>query len=151
MKLNNLSWFGVITLAALPLCSGYGQNPVAPASSSSRVAPAPNNSSGPPAANLRSNVAEVVKLSNAGVSSDIVQAFVNSSHSPYKLSANDILQRKNLGISQAVITAMLNHDSSLLTPNQSGQLNYKNSQPPPTADPAQTGQPAPQPEASVNT
>ncbi len=148
MKLKKMSQFGLLALVALPLCSGYGQSPVAPSSSS--AASATNINSSPPPANLPPNVAEVVKLSSAGLGNDVVLAFVNSSQSLFGLSANDILQLKTLGVSPTIITAMLNHDSSLRNSYPPRQPNYVNSQPPPpSANPGQTDQPATQPDTST--
>jgi hypothetical protein len=150
MNLNKMSRFGLIVVIALPLCSGYGQSLVAPTSSSTVAVPAPNINFGSPATNLPSNAAEIVRLSSAGLGDDVVLAFVNTSKSLYSLSANDILQLKDLGVSQTVLVAMLKHDSSLRIPNPPGQPNYNNNQPLPPANPAPIGQTVQQPGTSVN-
>ena len=147
MKLNNLSQFALIALLALPLRSAQGQSPVAPATPAPAVAPAPNNNSVVSTANLPANVAEVVKLSSAGLGNDVVLAFVNSSHSMFNLSADNIVQLKDLGVSPTIITAMLNRDNYLQNPNGPGQTVYNNQAPPP-ANPAPTGQPGMQPDNS---
>src|SRR5436190_24001685 len=63
---------------------------------------APNSSPG---------VAEVVRLADSGASEDAVLNYIKSAQMPFNLSADNILYLKNKGLSSAVITAMLNHDT----------------------------------------
>src|ERR1041385_4211738 len=113
MKAKGLIRFALILTVTLFSCSGRGQSAVSTNSPSPSVpsAPTPNGATRP--ANFHSNILEVVKLVRAGLGNDIVLAFVNSSQSLYNLSANDILQLKDLAVSPIVIAAMMNHDSLL--------------------------------------
>jgi len=97
--------YGLVAVAALPLWVGYAQTPppLAPA-------PAPKDA-GTAAASYAPNVAEVVKLTKAGLGEEVVLAYVKNSKSPYRLSADDVLALKTAGISSPVLTAMLTHDS----------------------------------------
>jgi len=79
------------------------------------------------------SVAEVVKLAQSGVGDDVVIAYIKTSQVPYNLSANDIVALKNTGLSQPLITGMLNQDNALR--NQSHPPGYPQ-QPPAPAEPA---------------
>src|ERR1051326_6776883 len=59
-------------------------------------------------AKLPSGVADVVKLSRAKVSENVVLSFVQNSGQAYSLSADDIVHMRKEGVSDPVINAMLN-------------------------------------------
>jgi hypothetical protein len=63
-------------------------------------------------ANLSPNLQEVVKLSAAHMSDDVILAYIKNSGSSYNLSADDILYLHGQGVSQAVIGALLNASPS---------------------------------------
>jgi len=140
MKLNHEMWFGLMLAASLPLSSLRGQNPTTPPSAPAAVAPATDKKS--TTNSLPPNVQDVIKLVNAHLGNDLVLAFVNSAGSRFNLSVDNILELKKLGISAAIVTAMLSHDAELQNPYPA---------PPPGPGPAgqygQPGQPlaAPQP------
>ena len=112
----------------IPLLSGYTQVPAA----------------GP--ANVSPAAAEVVKLASSGVGDDVVLAYVQNTQAPFDLTADNVLYLRDLGVSQPVITAMLNHDGAV-------RSQAPPSEPPPyalTATPAAPTPamaPAPAPEA----
>jgi hypothetical protein len=56
---------------------------------------------------LSYGVADVVKLSEARVGEDAIVAFIANSGATYNLSVNEIIYLKNRGLSDRVITAML--------------------------------------------
>ncbi len=58
-------------------------------------------------AKLPQSVGEVVKLSRAKVSEDVVLSYVQNSGAVYSLSADDIVRLRNEGVSDRVINAML--------------------------------------------
>jgi len=60
-----------------------------------------------------SQVSEVVKLSNAGVSEKTILTYINNSPG-FSLSATDVIALHDRGVSTEIITAMLQHPS--LTP-----------------------------------
>jgi hypothetical protein len=60
---------------------------------------------------LPSNVADVVKLSSAKVSEDVILSYVQNSGSDSALSADDIVQMRKEGVSDRVINAMLDKHS----------------------------------------
>lgn len=66
--------------------------------------------SAPP--NLSSQVQEVVKLTQAKMSDDIILAYIKNSGESYNLKADDILYLNSQGVSQPVISALLQSKSS---------------------------------------
>lgn len=94
MKLRNVTRFGLVALATLSLNSGFCQTPA-------------------PAETPSYSTSEVIKLFQAGTGDEVVLAYVKNSQLPFNLSANDILTLKNAGVSSPVITAMLQHDTTL--------------------------------------
>lgn len=150
MKWKTLNQFCAMALAALPLC-GYSQSNTTPADASAAApaaatapAPAATNAPAPFVMPLPANVAEVVKLTKAGMGEDVVLAYVKNSPSPYNLQANDIINIKAAGVSPTVISAMLAHDSAMQTqaqnaPPPAGPYVYNQQLYPPT------GQYQPQP------
>src|SRR5258706_1016109 len=85
-------------------------------------------------------LAEVVKLVQAGVSEDVVMAYITNSAQPFNASSDQIVYLNDLGLSSPVITAMLAHDSSARTL-------ARNSAPSPL--PPSVTQTAPPPNANV--
>lgn len=79
--------------------------------------------------NLAPGVQQVLKLSQAHMGDDVITSFIRNSSDSYKLSADDVLYLSGQGVSQAVITALLQKSSG---------------QPAATPAPVAT-QPAPQP------
>jgi len=131
---------GMNLLAALALSAGaaFGQADAQPASApppAARMAPA------------QASIAEVVKLSKAGVGDDVVLAYVKNARSVFRLRADDILQLKDAGVSMPVITAMLNHDTALAeqnraqSPRGAAQYQYNQQVYPPSGNPPAPGQP----------
>ena len=65
-------------------------------------------------AKLPSGVADVVKLSRAKVSEDVVLSYVQNSGTTYSLGADDIVQMRKEGVSDRVINAMLDQHSKAM-------------------------------------
>jgi hypothetical protein len=121
MKLQKVKWFGLLTLVSFSFLPAYSQVTNAP---TAPVAPSVDAAAVP--ANLPANVAEVVKLANSGMGDDVVLAFVKNSRTPYNLSVDNILALRNAGLSAPVLTAMVNHDTSLKSqPEQPYTFNQK--------------------------
>lgn len=96
-------------------------------------------------ANASPAVQEVVKLTKAHMSDDVILAYIRNSGASYHLSADDILYLNSQGVSQPVISALLQSQSSGTPPAAAA--------PPvataPAANPAPiTPSPAPAPESS---
>jgi len=95
---------GILTFSA-PLFASAQSNQSAVA-----VTPA---TAAQPVAPLRKDVADVVQLSKAGLSENVLVAFVKNAPSSYRLSADDILKLRDAGITAPVIVAMLQHGDEL--------------------------------------
>jgi len=94
--------------------------------------------------NLSPGVQEVVKLTQAHMGDDVILAYVRNSGSSYSLSADDILYLNSQGVSQAVISALLNAKG---TPPPAAATAPPMSVPPPSV--AQPASPAPSVAAPV--
>jgi len=105
--MKNTKWVGLVTVLAFPLLTGYGQTPEAanPA--------APGQVQAPVGANLSPGAAEVVRLAGSGVGDDVALAYIQNSQAPFNLSADNVLYLKDVGLSPAVTSAMLSHDSAM--------------------------------------
>ena len=57
-------------------------------------------------------LAEVIKLIQAGVSEDVLMAYITNSTEAFDISSSDILYLHDLGAPPAMITTMIQHDSS---------------------------------------
>ena len=64
------------------------------------------------AANLSPDLQEIVKLAQAHMSDDVILGFIKSSGKSYTLSADDMLYLNSQGVSQPVITALMQTKSA---------------------------------------
>lgn len=80
------------------------------ANASGKVISTPENS--PPPANANPQLDQVLKLARAGVDKSIVMAYVTNSPGAFNLSPDDIVYLNDLGVSQDVVTAMLQRDQN---------------------------------------
>jgi len=71
-------------------------------------------------------ISDIEELVNAGISEDVLMAFVRTSPVAYELSSDDILQLQNNGVSDAVIVAMLDHGTSLRSQDSTGSADLSN-------------------------
>jgi len=60
-------------------------------------------------------LAEVIKLAQAGVGEDVMLAYIGNATRPFSVSSDQIVYLNDLGVSSAVITSLMQHDSSLGT------------------------------------
>ncbi len=76
--------------------------------------PATNVVTAPPAGppTLSPALAEVVRLLEANVGQDVLMAYITNSTQPFNLGANEIVYLHDLGAPPAVITTLINIDSS---------------------------------------
>jgi len=61
---------------------------------------------------LSKPMSEVVKLVQAGVSEQVLMAFIAGAGDPFEAGSNEIIYLNDLGVSSNVITALLQHDST---------------------------------------
>ena len=97
-------------------------------------------------ANLSPGLQEVVKLSQAQMGDDVILAYIKNSGASYSLSADDILYLKSQGVSQGVISALL-QTKSAVEPSPPGPENNAAPQPSASAEPPplDSGSPIPPP------
>lgn len=57
--------------------------------------------------------ASVIKLAQAGVGENVIQSYIANSTAPFNLGSDDIIYLRDLGVSDAVITAMIQRDQAL--------------------------------------
>lgn len=118
---------GLVSVAA----EGDGGPPVVIAPPAPTV-PAPEK--------LPYGVDDVVKLSRAQISEDIILNYVQNSGTIYNLNPNDIVTLRNQGVSDRVVNAMLDQRKRLTDPTAPAQ-NQLAAQPAPAAPAAPTAPP----------
>ena len=103
-------------LLSIPIASSFSAEPssAVPENTPSKAAVAAAQDSAAPSpaidsaqAKLPDGVADVLKLSRAKVSEEVVLSYVQNSGTAYSLSADDIVRMRNEGVSDRVISAML--------------------------------------------
>jgi hypothetical protein len=67
----------------------------------------------PPAVKPTAPVAEVLKLADSGVEEGVMLAFVSNSTSTFNLGAEEIIYLNDVGVPNAVVTAMIQRDQAL--------------------------------------
>ena len=94
----------------------------------------------PPDIYPTSPLAQVVRLTQAGVDESIIMAYVTNSGSTFNLDSDKIIYLKDLGLPSEVVTAMMQHDQRLQ--QQMATTAYQPpAQPAPAPPPATTDQP----------
>ena len=79
---------------------------------------------------------QVVKLSQSGADETVIRAYVEKAAPPYRITGNEIVQLRDLGISQGVIMSLIEHSKSADvagTTEMIGPQNPPENTPPPTA------------------
>src|ERR1700742_3276897 len=61
---------------------------------------------------------EVVKMASAGVSPDVIKAYVNNAPGTFNLTADNIIYLHGLNVSSDIITGMVNRDVALREQNR---------------------------------
>jgi hypothetical protein len=128
--MKNTTWMGLLAAMALPLNLTNAQESVPASVTASPMA------AGTPtvATNISPAAAEVIRLAESGVGDDVVLAYIQNSQATFNLGADDVLYLRDVGVSSVVITAMLDHDTTL------------RNQPPANPNPVQEPPPQPVPE-----
>jgi len=98
---------GLLAALALPLNFTNAQE------SSSDTVPLTTAGATTNVTNISPATADVIRLAESGVGDDVVLAYIQNSQSTFDLGANDVLYLRDVGVSSVVITAMLNHDTTL--------------------------------------
>jgi hypothetical protein len=87
-----------------------------------------------PPANLSPGLQEVAKLSQAKMGDDVILAYIKNSGASYTLSADDILYLKDQGVSQNVISALLQTKPDSASPGNNPAPQPEMSAGPPALD-----------------
>jgi len=136
--MKSTKWLGLMAALMVPLLTAEAQTPP------------PQGAASVPA-NMSPAASEVTRLAEASTSEDVMLAYIQNSAAAFNLSTDQILYLRDIGLSSAVITAMLNRDNALRGQAQTynyDQRAYPATVPPPTAPaPAPTPAPSPVPEA----
>ncbi len=112
MKTNHLQHMvAVMAVAGLALSRA-----TAVAQDSSAPSPVPPAAINAPVPQLSYGVAQIVKLAQAKVSDDTIIAYIKNSGNSYGLNADQIIYLRQQGVSDAVITAMLNQPKPGVAP-----------------------------------
>jgi hypothetical protein len=85
----------------------------------------------PPDISPASPLAEVIKLTQAGVSQKIILAYISNSSGTFNLDTDKIIYLTNLGTPDEIVTAMMQHDQS--SPQQTSDAGTQSVSPPPDA------------------
>jgi hypothetical protein len=107
--MKNVMWVGLLAAASLPLNFANAQEATPPPPGN---APQSAGTAAVPA-NISPGAAEVIRLAESGVGDDVVLAYIQNSQAIFNLGADDVLYLRDVGLSSPVITAMLNHDTTL--------------------------------------
>ena len=100
--------------ACLPQISNAQPDSAPPPPDGSAVPVAPDDSAAlPPGVLPSSPLAQVIKLTQAGVSEDVITAYVNNSTSLFNLNSDQIIYLKDIGVPDTVVQAMIQRDQVL--------------------------------------
>jgi len=130
MKIKSSSRRAVGTLVAmLGLIGGFSL----PANAQDQSAPPTDNAAPalPPGVYPSSPLAQVIKLTEAGVSEGVIMAYATNSGSTFNLDPDKIIYLKDIGVPDGLVTAMMQRDQEL-----KAQMAASAYQPPPQPAPA---------------
>ena len=102
----------------------------------------PVNIVAPPPASIKLSPAagEITKLVQAGVDSGVILAYVTNSPNTFRLEADEIVYLKDIGMSPALVTAMIQHDQKIREASLAGATVTSPSTPAPGASVWTAGQ-----------
>jgi hypothetical protein len=112
----------LVTWACDPTSTRAGQSEQpesAPAATAApgtiQAAPAPVTTQATAAKPLPENLQELVKLAERGLGDEVLIAWVKNSAVPFQMTSDDVVYLTDLGVSEAVIKAMLEHRGAPVT------------------------------------
>lgn len=74
-----------------------------------------NGSTLPPGVDPDSPLAHVIRLAQAGINESVILTYITNSASPFNLTADQIIYLRDVGLSDEVVTAMMQRDQVLAT------------------------------------
>ena len=119
MKRRRLNQLAVAALAALGLSVatvGYTSRSATPPATeptpSAITNAAPIQVIAPARVSLPTVPAEVLRMSEAGISDDVITSYIQNAASTYMLEANQIVYLRDVGVSSAVLNALVTHSQA---------------------------------------
>jgi hypothetical protein len=91
-----------------------------------------------PKLSLPPTLDQVVKLSQSGADESVIRAYVEKAAPPYRITGNEIVQLRDLGISQGVIMSLIEHSQSAEVAGTTEIIGPQNPQSPPEPQQGQT-------------
>src|SRR6266446_8231557 len=88
-------------------------------------------------------LADIKAMAKSGIGDDVIISQIRATHSAYHLSASDIIDLNNSGVSQKVIDYMINTASSASVAPQGGEVVVSEAPPPPPSETVVVVAPAP--------
>jgi len=79
-------------------------------------------------------LADIKAMAKSGIGDDVIMSQIRATHSAYHLSASDIIDLNNAGVSQKVIDFMINTASSASVAPQGGEVVVSEAPPPPPSE-----------------
>jgi len=119
--MKNRKWLKLVWATMLPAMAMFAQAPVA----ESPAGPPPGQPASATPADLPQGAAEVVRLSEAGTSEDVMLSYIRNSNYRFNLTADQILYLRDIGFSSPVISAMLDRDHELQSQPQTYTYDQK--------------------------
>lgn len=84
----------------------------APATSAGETDVAAAKAIEPPKMGLPPLLDQVVRLQNSGADEEVIRAYITKAASPYRVTGNDLVKLRELGVSQGVLLALIEHSES---------------------------------------
>jgi len=111
----------------------------APVNSAAETTPDSSTAAGELPSNIfpTSPLAQVVRLTQAGVDESVILTYVSNSSSTFNLDSDKIIYLRDIGLSKEVLTAMIQHDQQLQQ-----QMTTTSSQPAPVTETVPQTEPA---------
>jgi hypothetical protein len=104
----------LLILISLWTCVAFRASALDPATAGSQPAPAARVSAQvSAAAQFPAGIADILKMADAKVDAEVIKAYVHNSRVPYYLTANEIIELKNRGVSSDIITTILERGAEL--------------------------------------
>ena len=115
MKPLNLTLMAVVVLVASGLSAAtleYASNSTTPPSPSTVTNAAPTRTIAPAPVNLPPVASEALRMSEAGISDDVIASYIQSSAGSCTLDADQIVYLRDVGLSSAVLNALVAHNQA---------------------------------------
>lgn len=104
----------LLMLISVGTCLAFTASAFDPATAGSQPAPAAQASvQVSAAAQFPAGIADILRMADAKVDAEVIKAYVHNSRVPYYLTANEIIELKDRGVSSDIITTILERGGEL--------------------------------------